>query len=527
MTDVRILTEALGGSPFSRFIQRGASPAAWLSAPPLSADAWRQWASSRAAAANWSDRLAALAPAFAATGAAADRLERVQREGGVVVTTGQQPGLFGGPVYTWSKAIGALAFADALERDTGIATAAVFWAATDDADFAEASYTVLGLPGGAEVLRSTYAPPAGTPMSVTPLGDLSAELTRLEQAAGSAADPRPLRIVREAYGDASCTVGEAYVALLREVLAPLGIPVLDASHAAVRTASEPTLRAALEGARDIEAALAGRSREIRAAGFEPQVEDVAGLSLVFIREGTVKRRLGIAEVPEVASDAVLTPNVLLRAIVERDILPTVAYIGGPGELAYFAQVSAVASAMGAPAPMALPRWSCTLIEPHVGQLLARFGIEPTALSQPDALEGVVARMAMSPASTDAFANVRRSIAGLPGALAPESDPLGLGAAVQGAMQSLQHRVDRLERRLVARIKRRETQLLRDVATLRAALYPRGTRQERALNLLPTLSRHGLGVLDDMRVAAAGHAADLIQPASPVSAESETSPLSAR
>ena len=79
------------------------------------------------------------------------------------------------------------------------------------------------------------------------------------------------------------------------------------------------------------------------------------------------------------------------------------------------------------------------------------------------------------------------------------------------MRSLQHRVDRLERRLVAGIKRREHETLRDVATLRAALFPFGHRQERALNIIPTLSRHGLSLLAEMRDAAGAHASQLIDP----------------
>ena len=91
-------------------------------------------------------------PAIMPAGAAAARLERVSRQGGVVVTTGQQPGLFGGPLYTWSKAMSALALADELEARTGIPTAAVFWAATDDADFAEAAATVVARSGGVDEL---------------------------------------------------------------------------------------------------------------------------------------------------------------------------------------------------------------------------------------------------------------------------------------------------------------------------------------------------------------------------------------
>ncbi|MEO7455647.1 MAG: bacillithiol biosynthesis BshC [Gemmatimonadaceae bacterium] len=511
MTDVRIITEPLGGSALSRALQQGTAPTAWTASPPASADEWRSRAQQRSRERNWDECWAVLAPAIAATGAAAERLARVRSAGGVVVTTGQQPGLFGGPVYTWSKAMGALALADALERATGIPTAAVFWAATDDADFAEASYTVLGATGGADVLRSEHAPAAGTPMSLAALGDVSAQLHRLRDAAFSAADPRPLDAIERAYGDQRATVGSAYVQMLRDLLAPLGMPVLDASHPAVRVAGNRIMRVALEKAADVERSLAERTKELRGAGFDAQVEDVKGLSLVFTRDGDVKRRLSVAEARGASAqeDAVLTPNVLLRPVLEREILPTVAYLGGPGELAYFAQTGAVADALGVEKPLALPRWSCTLIEPHVQRLLDRVGVTPEALAAPDALEGSVARAAMSEQSAAALEGVRAAIAGLPGALAPESGPLGLDPAMEGAMQSLQHRVDRLERRLVAGIKRREISLLRDVATLRAALYPRGARQERALNLIPTLARHGLGLLDEMREAAGGHAMRLI------------------
>jgi len=195
--------------------------------------------------------------------------------------------------------------------------------------------------------------------------------------------------------------------------------------------------------------------------------------------------------------------------VEQSILPTVAYLGGPGELAYFAQSGAVADAMGVNRPLALPRWSCTLIEPHIQHLLDSFGIAPDALARPDAFEGIVARAAMADRSSAALRELRAVIGAMPQALGPESEPLGLTAAVQGAMRSLQHRVDRLERRLVAGVKRREQDLMRDVATLRAALYPLGTRQERALNLIPMLSRHGLALLPEMRDAASIHARRLI------------------
>jgi uncharacterized protein YllA (UPF0747 family) len=511
MTDVRILTESLGGSPLSRFLQSGDAPLSWLAPAPSTPDEWRSRANERVAEGAWDQKWAALEPAFAATGAAAERLERVRREGGIVVTTGQQPGLFGGPVYTWSKAVSALALADQIEARTGLATAAIFWAATDDADFAEAASTLVARIGGVDVLRASLEPPPGTPMSLAPLGDLGDAIRGLRDASGSGADPRALEATLAAYASPTTTHGDAFVQLLRAVLAPLGMPVLDASHPAVTEAGAPAIDAALRSAGRIESALAARASEIRAAGYEPQVDDVAGLSLAFARDGRGKRRLTVAEAARTKGGA-YTPNVLLRPIVERAILPTVAYVAGPGELAYFAQVSAVADALGVAPPVAVPRWSCTLIEPHTQELLEKFGVTPAELAEPNTLEGQVARGAMSDSTARTLAELRETIALLPDALGEASEEIGLGKAVVGAAQSLEHRVDRLERRLLAGIKRRETALMRDVATLRAALNPRGMRQERMLNPIPIFARNGLGLLPEMREAARAHAASLVEPA---------------
>ncbi|NUR34745.1 MAG: bacillithiol biosynthesis BshC [Gemmatimonadaceae bacterium] len=507
MTDVRIVTEPLGGSPLSRAVQGAAAPARWLAARPRSAEAWRALAQARAAESGWHERWEALRPAIMATGPAAERLARVVRDGGVVVTTGQQPGLFGGPIYTWSKAVSALALADAIQERTGVATAAIYWAATDDADFAEAASTAIARPGGLEVLRADQAPPTGTPLALTPLGDLEAARHRLLEASGSAPDPRALETVGTAYGDPTRTHGDAFVALLRALLAPLGVPVLDASHEAAVKASAPTIRLALDRASAIEAALTNRASEIRAAGFEPQVDDVRGLALAFVRDATIKRRLTIAEASGVTGW--LTPNVLLRPIVERAILPTLAYVAGPGELAYFAQVGAVADAMGVSAPVAVPRWSCTLIEPQTEAVLTRLGVTPADLDPPNALEGRLARAAMSETTARTLADLREVIAMLPDTIGEESEALGVGGAVVGATKGLHHRVDRLERRIVAALKRRESARMTDLATLRAALRPRGARQERTLNIIPLLARNGCELLTDMCRAAGPHAAALV------------------
>jgi len=332
----------------------------------------------------------ALQPAFEVSGAAAERLARSAGGRGVVVTTGQQPGLFGGPVYTWSKALSALALADALEHATGIPTAPVFWAATYDADFAESSASYVILNG--DLVRLQLPLPERTDLAMrdTPLGDAASLIRSLELASGSAVARAALDAVRAAYVPGQ-TIGLAYVQLLRALLEPLGIAVLDAGHPAVRRASHAFLRRALDRAPEIDAALIARERELHDGGFEPPVAHVRGLTTVFRYGERARTRIPIAHAPLVDDDAELEPNVLLRPIAERAILPTVAYVGGPGEVAYFAQATAVAQQLGATVPIVVPRWSGMVIEPHVQRLLARYSLSPKDLRDPHAAESQLVR----------------------------------------------------------------------------------------------------------------------------------------
>lgn len=514
MSVPRVITEALGGSPLARKHVAGEAPAAWYVARPRTVEQWRSRALEvkASAAPDWLPRLSL---AFGATGAARERLERVAREGGVVVTTGQQPGLFGGPIYTWSKALGALELADALERATGVPTAPVFWAATDDADFAEASQTWISHIGGATRLAMDGPAQEGLPMAEHPLGDVREALARLAESAGSVIEPSVLDAARLAYHPGA-TVGGAYLTLLRVLLQPLGIAVLDASHPALLDAERALLTRALTQGGVVAEALRARSAELRGQGHEPQVADVDGLTLVFGREGGRKVRVPLRLAEEVAARGAaerLSPNVLLRPVVERAVLPTVAYVAGPGEIGYFAQVGAVADALGAAVPLVVPRWSCTILEPHVAERLSARGVTLAELADPQSVEGRLARRDAPAGVRDAVDGWRQQVeAGASSLREALSAAPGLlpDAVIEGARRQMLFRADRVERRLVAALKRRDAAMREDVATMHGALHPGGMRQERARNLLPILARHGLGVLDAMRAGARRHADALLR-----------------
>ncbi len=516
MSEPRVLTRPLGASRLAADAIARRLPAAWMPRAPAGADDWRDHAKSVRGEFAQSDWHRRLAPAFAAQGAAAERLARSANGRGIVVTTGQQPGLFGGPMYTWSKALSALAFADELERAGGVPVAPVFWAATYDADFAEAAVTFVARDGDVERLAMPDPAVPGRRLCDTPLGDVRPLAAALERASGSAVDRAVLDLLRASYAPSE-TVGGAFVRLLRAVLEPLGIAVLDGSHPAVMTAGRPILERALTAASAVDAALRAREGELRAAGYEPKVPHVKGLSLVFAVTEGVRRRIPIADAAR-AGAASLEPNVLLRPIVERAILPTAAYLGGPGELAYFAQVSAVASALDAAAPVALPRWAGMIIEPHVERILQRHALSVDDLRDPHAADTRLARRQMPDAVEAAIAHYRASLdnanRALGAAVDSEKSPLAPDAVLEGARRTIAHRLDRLERRLVAAVKHRERELMHDLAVARASLFPLGRPQERLLNFVPMLARHGAPLVAAMRRAAAEHAAALVSATGP-------------
>lgn len=508
---MRVITDPLGGSELTRAFLAGRAPSGWYADTKSGSRRDMVIANAQAVVAefrgqNW---LVSLGDAFGGVSSspAHDRLKRAS-EGGLVVTTGQQPGLFGGPVYTLSKALTALALANDLEKSTGLPVAPVFWAATDDADFAESCSVVIPGNDGAAELRIDKRDDVQRPLADEPLPDIGKALDEFLRGAGSSSNSPIVELVRRAYGKSS-TVGGAYVALLRGILEPLGISVLDAAHPQVREAGHALLVRALQSAASVEKTLAERNAAIKSAGFKVQVREVKGRSLVFRYTAEGRERITVAHaarVSAVARPGDLSATVLLRPVMERAILPTAAYVAGPAEIAYFAQVSAVADALGAKQPVVIPRWSGTVIEPRVDRILTRYNLKPEDFADPHALETRQAKASIP----EQHRTLIEKLVNATGALdeAVKSAAPVAESVLTGLQRDLRHRVDRFERRVAAAVKREGTTELRDIQAARASLYPLGKPQERAVSFAALLARYGAELQSQLLAAASAHIASL-------------------
>jgi bacillithiol synthase len=491
---VERLSLAMG--PLATAVRDGALPTGNTAAIPRDLSAWRAHIAICREPMMGPGWAATLREAMRPSGAAAARLARVSGGQGVVVTTGQQPGLFGGPMYTLVKALSALAMANRIEAALGIPAAPIFWAATDDADFAEGATTWLPTAGALQDARLSSPPADGTMMSHAFLANMEHAKAMLRRASAGAAWPEFIRAATAAYHEGT-TVGNAYVELMREMLMPLGITVLNAAHPSVRHLSAPLLRRALAEAATIDAAVTQRTNELRAAGFTPQVELVADKALVFVVRNGVKERASISGAASVlprVSDDLLSPNVLLRPVVERALLPTVAYMAGPGEMAYFAQVGAVASALNAAIPLALPRTSVRVVTPDVRATLTQHGQTADDMRDTRALIRTLSGTATPDASLDALAALRAQIRRTAEVITSSNAAIS-PAALDGAVAQFSHRADRLERRVLAASKHQISSQLRKVEQAQAMLWPHGAPQERVVNPLPWLARYGSAMLE--------------------------------
>lgn len=439
-------------------------------------------------------------------------LQRMVAEDGFLVTTGQQPGLFTGPLYTLHKAVSAVALARWLEGVLEVPVVPVFWTASEDHDWAEVDHTdLIGVDN--EVHRLRLEPPAGAgelPLHRLPLGaDIDAALDQVAQLLPATEfTPQCLELFRGAWKP-GVTLGQGVRDTLAGLLGGHGMAFVDAADPTLKQASVPVLEDAIRRAEAHEHALAERTAEMEAAGWTAQVPVLGGGVNVFVespgrerlyREGAAFRLRAGAPI---GLDALLrrlredpgtvSPNVLLRPVVEAAVLPTVGYVAGPAESAYLGEVGPLFRSHGIAQPMVFPRFSVTMIERKVGKVLEKLSLEPAALARP---LHEIARDLVREETPEA---VRRALDDLRGAL--ERGSASLLEAARPLDPTLKGPIDRVrsvamdalsdaERKIDQAVKRQSETTLQQIEKARVHLYPDGVPQERLTSPLYFLARYG-------------------------------------
>ena len=442
-------------------------------------------------------------------------LRRLREPGVLVVTTGQQPALFTGPLYSVHKALSAAALARLLEERWERPVVPLFWSAGDDHDWAEADHASWPTTDGAVRtvrLRERAAEAPLLPLSREPLGP-----EVLDAVAAFAADHATAPFGGEAVAwlrrhfHPEATVARASAEALAELLAPAGVVCLDTTHPAMKRAAARHLVRSLGLARDLDRDLSERARQLAEIGHDAGVPVGDGAALVMLEgrhgrdrlissgDGFVTRRgrehLDLAALQRIAAAEPerLSANVLLRPVVESALLPTVAYVAGPGELRYLELTPPIYQRLRVLQQQPVPRWSGVVVGQSVDRVLGKFGIELGELMRPaGALESRIVRSRLASEIPDALDRLRSAVDAEYGTLARHAhdiDPT-LVRMVNAMRRHALTESERVEAKLVRHLKRRESVELTQLARARATVAPLGKPQERVVTAAALLARHG-------------------------------------
>lgn len=457
--------------------------------------------------------------------AQAAALDELARPDAVAVLTGQQPGVFGGPLYTLLKAVGAVALTERL-RAAGRPAVTIFWSATEDDDFAEVrSLGLVGRDGGSRTIRVEADGDDETPVGRRRLlDDPRAELAAM----------LPDTVWREWVIDDLCagyapggTLGDGFARLISRLLGGRGLLLADPLSPALRRLSAPIFARALEQPEEGTRHANAIGAALRARGFAVPMHRQADLCPFFVIDGGRRCRVRVEDggfrletgqrldaaalARRIAADPdCCSASLLLRPVIQDFLFPTAAFCVGPGEIAYLAQVAPMYELLGIAPPLLLPRFSATILEPKPAKHLAAYNLSLADCWQPlEQLGGAVSRRRNGAGTEAVFAVAGQAVEAAVQPLlahAVEVDN-SLGRSGQTRLHRIRAELGKLEAKVQKSLRRQDAELHRRLSHIYTHAAPAGGLQERALGAVHLLAGYGPELVDRLLAAAGETAVD--------------------
>jgi bacillithiol synthase len=434
----------------------------------------------------------------------------------VAVLTGQQAGLFGGPLFTLLKALTALSLAQRVSREHGIPCVAIFWIDAEDHDWDEVrSCTVFD----GSLHPETVSLPAHLGDEPTPVAAvrLDASITTALDQLGQLLPDTEFRVevlamLRRAYTPGA-GVADAFGTLLEQVLGSRGLVVYDSSDPAAKPLVSRVFAHELSAPGETARRAADAGSDLVARGYHAQVHaqhDTLALFRLGQGRRSIRQQDGhfVVGGEPIATDALqreaierpagFSPNVLLRPIVQDTLFPTVCYVAGPNELAYLGQLRGVYEHFGVPMPLMFPRASATLLDSAAMRFLAKYNVALESLQAQDeaALNDLLKAQipeSVEHAFADASLAIDAKMARLVEAI-PAIDPT-LEHTARSTLGRMQHDLQTLHGKMISAAKRRDETLRRQFTRTRALAFPDGHAQERTIGFISFLNLYGPSLID--------------------------------
>jgi bacillithiol biosynthesis cysteine-adding enzyme BshC len=452
--------------------------------------------------------------------AALQNIARFER-GSAAVVTGQQVALFGGPAYSFYKVLSVIEAVRLLAK-SGVDAVPIFWMATEDHDLDEVRHTTFFHDGKLNNFELPARPEAPSPVGPQKLGPKIEEMVRAASVMlGGPAAGELAAILRASYTPHD-TYSSAFGKLFARIFAPHGLIILDPLDPRLHRLAEPILRQAAEDRDALNDALLARNKDLDRAGFAAQVK-VTGRSTALFYLGNGGRESISSNGSRFVADSSnwssqelasaisgspesFSPNALLRPVMQDFLLPTIAYIGGPSEISYFAQSDVFYSKLLHRQPVFLSRAGFTLVDSKAQRLLEQYG-----MTVEDVWAGSqTVRMKLGAANIPAglssklekdVGQIRKLLDSWNGPIT-KIDP-SLSATLEKAQRKISYQTDKLRQKAGWARDKKSSVLAGHAEFLSNLLYPNKALQSRELNFLPLLARWGMSALDDLQKHSSG------------------------
>ena len=450
-------------------------------------------------------------------------VENIQRLGGnrcFAVVTGQQVGLFTGPAYTIYKALTAIKLAQEYSNQ-GLEAVPIFWMATDDHDLDEVCQTKLI---STESCLEKFRYLANRETFQQSVGKIQFEKSItgilrnfLETLPNSEFKPNLVRELNEAYSP-GISFSEAFAKIFNFLFSEYGLILLNPQDPVLKNKSKSVFSKVAKEWLTLNNLLKPCEQELNKSGYTPQVPVTTDTSFLFIEDEGKRRGLmctskgfqlkgtnktlsldALTKLIETAPERI-SPNVLLRPIVQDSILPTLAYVAGPSEVAYFAQLLPVYRIMNLEMPMIFPRTSLTIIENRSEKILNRHQLKFT-----DLFKGTTSALrSLLDSSVDEsislrFDEIKTNIAehlGKMEELLKVVDPT-LTGALGTTQKKIQYQIESLQTKFSKAELGKQRIVARQIENVFNSLYPSNNLQEREINFFYFLSRYGVGLISQL------------------------------
>ena len=434
----------------------------------------------------------------------------------VAIVTGQQAGLFGGPLFTLLKALTAINLAERTAAEYQVPAVAVFWIDSEDHDWNEVkACTVLDASLGPVRIALDDPPGAGEgPVAAVQLdSSITAAIDRLAAALPPTEfTPTLLESLRKAYAP-GVGMAVAFGRWLESLLGSRGLVVFDASDPAAKPLASAVFAREIEQIGETSRLATETGVQLTRLGYHAQVTPHEGHAALFQLDGT---RVGIKVEDgrlllgdaNATKDAILervrtdpgafSPNVLLRPVVQDTLFPTVCYVSGPSEIAYLGQLRNVYAAFGVPMPLFHQRASATILDSNAMRFLQRHELPLEALkAQDEAALNQLLKAQIPPAVDACLEDAARAITERLESLAEAVAELDqtLEGATRSALGRMQDDLKKLQGKIIQAAKRKDDTLRRQFVHAQAQSFPAGQPQEREIGLVYFVNKYGSVLID--------------------------------